>query len=127
MLKSLRSLGHLVLRNVRDLAPIVLVVVFFQIVVLRQPFPDLERVLVGFVLVLLGLMMFVRGLELGLFPLGESMAGAFARAGNLWWLLAFAFALGFGTTVAEPALIAVADEAARINAAAGTIGTSEDE
>ena len=126
MLKALRSFGHFMLGNVRDLAPIVLVVVFFQIVVLRQPFPDLERVLVGFALVLLGLMLFVRGLELGLFPLGESMAGAFARAGNLWWLLAFAFALGFGTTVAEPALIAVADEAARVNAAAGTIHADDD-
>ncbi len=126
MLKSLRSFGQFALSNVRDLAPIVLVVVFFQIVVLRQPFPDLERVLVGFALVLLGLMLFVRGLELGLFPLGESMAGAFARARNLWSLLAFAFALGFGTTVAEPALIAVADEAARINAAAGTIQADGD-
>ena len=126
MLKSLRSFGQFALSNIRDLAPIVLVVVFFQIVVLRQPFPDLERVLVGFALVLLGLMLFVRGLELGLFPLGESMAGAFARTGNLWWLLAFAFALGFGTTVAEPALIAVADEAARVNAAAGTIHGDDD-
>ncbi len=126
MLKALRSFGHFMLGNVRDLAPIVLVVVFFQIVVLRQPFPDLERVLVGFVLVLLGLMLFVRGLELGLFPLGESMAGAFAHAGNLWWLLAFAFALGFGTTVAEPALIAVADEAARVNASVGTIDGGDD-
>ncbi len=126
MLKSLRSFGQFALSNVRDLAPIVLVVVFFQVVVLRQPFPDLERVLDGFALVLLGLMLFVRGLELGLFPLGESMAGAFARAGNIWWLLAFAFALGFGTTVAEPALIAVADEAARVNAAAGTIHADAD-
>ena len=61
---------------------------------------------------MLGLALFVQGLQMGLFPLGESMAGDFARKGNVAWLLAFAFALGFGTTVAEPALIAVADEAA---------------
>ncbi|MCB1728146.1 MAG: DUF1538 domain-containing protein, partial [Gammaproteobacteria bacterium] len=63
-----------------------------------------------------GLAMFVRGLEMGLFPIGESMAYAFARKGSLSWLLLFAFALGFGTTVAEPALIAVADEAAEVAA-----------
>jgi hypothetical protein len=53
---------------------------------------------------------------MALFPLGENMAYAFARKGNIWWLLVFAFALGFGTTIAEPALIAVADEAAKVAA-----------
>jgi hypothetical protein len=62
----------------------------------------------------LGLTLFVQGLEQSLFPLGEAMAYAFARKGSLFWLLAFAFCLGFGTTVAEPALIAVAEEAANI-------------
>ncbi|MGF1640683.1 MAG: DUF1538 family protein [Rhodospirillales bacterium] len=122
-MKSLtRRLLRLVATAVRDLAPITLVVAFFQLVVLQQPFPDLERVLVGVVFVALGLMLFVRGLEMGLFPLGESMADAFARKGSLVALLAFAFALGFGTTVAEPALIAVAGEAARASAEAGRIG-----
>jgi len=70
--------------------------------------------------VVVGLALFVKGLEMGLFPIGESMAHAFARKGSLTWLLLFAAALGFGTTVAEPALIAVAEEAAEI-AAAGNI------
>jgi len=60
--------------------------------------------------------LFVHGLKTGLFPIGDSMAYGFARKGSLFWLLAFAFALGFGTTVAEPALIAVAEEAAEVAA-----------
>ncbi len=109
---------RLMRESARDLAPIVGVVGFFQIVVLRQPFPDFAGVVFGLIAVLLGLTLFIRGLEIGLFPIGESMAGAFASKGNAAWLMAFAFALGFGTTVAEPALIAVAGEAAEIRAAA---------
>lgn len=121
MLQSALPFARLVLGTLRDLMPIVLVVAFFQMGVLRQPFPDLENVLAGFVLVMVGLAVFLRGLEMALFPLGEAMAGAFARKGSLFWLLAFAFALGFGTTVAEPALIAVADEAAAAAAESGVI------
>ncbi len=73
----------------------------------------------------LGLSFFIRGLQLGLFPLGESMAYGFARKGSLFWLLIFAFALGFGTTVAEPALIAIADEAAEVAAQAGAIANNQ--
>ncbi len=111
--------------SARDLAPIVLVIGFFQLFVLRQPFPELGSVLAGLAMVVLGLAFFVKGLDLGLFPLGESMAYAFARKGSLGWLLGFAFALGFGTTAAEPALIAIADEASRVAAQAGTIADSE--
>lgn len=111
--------------TLRDLAPIILVVAFFQIVVLRQPFPNIEATIVGLVLVMAGLAMFLKGLELALFPIGEAMAGAFARKGSLVWLLLFAFALGFGTTVAEPALIAVAGQAAQAAAAAGVIAQDE--
>ena len=125
MLKTLQSVTQLVTGTVRDLAPIVLVVGFFQIVVLQQPFPNLEATLVGLVMVLLGLSLFLKGLELALFPIGEALAGAFARKGSLFWLLAFAFALGFGTTVAEPALIAVGEEAARIMSEVGFIGSGE--
>jgi len=98
------------------LLPIVLVIAFFQFAVLRQPIPRLGEMLGGLLEVLLGLALFVRGLQLALFPIGEEMAYNFLRKGNLWWLLVFAFALGFGTTVAEPALIAIAEEAARIAA-----------
>jgi len=97
-----------------DLLPIILVVGFFQLVVLRQPLPQLSEVLVGAVLVVAGLSLFVQGLEMALFPIGEAMAHALARKGSVFWLLAFAFALGFSTTVAEPALIAVSEEAADI-------------
>ncbi len=69
---------------------------------------------------------FIYGLEMGLFPIGESMAYAFARKGSLGWLLTFAFALGFGTTVAEPALIAVAAEAAQVAAEGGMIENNRD-
>ena len=109
----------------RDLAPIFVVIAFFQVVVLQQPFPDIGKVLVGGVCVVLGLVFFIQGLETGLFPLGEAMAGAFARRGNVLALLAFAFCLGFGTTVAEPALIAVAAKAAGIAAEAGVIADDE--
>jgi hypothetical protein len=109
----------------KDLLPIILVIAFFQILVLRQPLPNLLDVLLGSVLVVFGLMLFVQGLEMGLFPIGENMAHALARKGSLFWLLTFAFLLGFSTTVAEPALIAVAAEAADI-AAQGNLISSED-
>jgi len=120
-----RRFLRLLTAAVRDLMPITLVIAFFQLAVLQQPFPDLERVLVGVVFVAVGLMLFVRGLEMALFPLGEAMADAFAKKGSLTALLAFAFALGFGTTVAEPALIAVAAEGAAAAAEAGFIFPTE--
>ena len=121
MITGFVSFGRLILGTLRDLTPIILVIAFFQLIVLDQPFPDLEGVLVGLLLVMVGLALFIQGLEMGLFPLGESMATAFARKGSLAWLLAFAFALGFGATVAEPALIAVTGEAAAAAAEAGLI------
>lgn len=113
----LRSL----LDSARDLLPIVLVIAFFQFLVLRQPIPNLTDILTGTLFVIIGLTLFVRGLDLGLFPIGQSMANAFASKGSLFWLLLFAFALGFSTTVAEPALIAVAEEAAEVAAEGGMI------
>ena len=126
MVSILQRLLRMVGEAVRDLAPVVLVIVFFQAVVLRQPFPDLSAVLAGLVFVILGLTMFVQGLQMGLFPLGEAMADAFARKGSLSALLAFAFCLGVGTTVAEPALIAVADKAAQAAGEAGFIALGEE-
>jgi hypothetical protein len=113
------------LDSIRDLLPIILVIAFFQLVVLQQPIPNMGKLLFGTAMVVLGLTLFVRGLEMGLFPIGESMAYDFARKGSLFWLLVFAFALGFGTTVAEPALIAVAAEAANVAAVGGMIESSE--
>jgi len=113
------------LESVRDLAPIIVVIAFFQLAVLHQPLPDIGKLLGGTLFVVLGLTLFVKGLELGLFPVGESLAYAFARKGSFFWLIAFAFALGFGTTVAEPALIAIGNEAARVAASGGMIADTE--
>lgn len=113
--------------SLRDLAPIIVVIAFFQLMVLQQSAPDLMQLLVGFVLVILGLTCFIYGLEMGLFPIGGSMAYAFAQKGSVFWLLVFSFALGFGTTVAEPALIAVSAEAADVAANGGMISNTESE
>lgn len=123
---ALNVLVRSLLRNTRDLAPIIGVVGFFQLVVLQQPLPNLFGLLSGLLLVLAGLTLFIQGLELALFPLGENMAQAFARKGSVFWLITFAFALGFGTTVAEPALIAIADEASDIAAGAEVIGDTQE-
>ncbi|UCC43829.1 MAG: DUF1538 domain-containing protein [Candidatus Zixiibacteriota bacterium] len=109
----------------KDLLPIILVIAFFQIVVIQQPLPNLVEVIFGGVLVVSGLMLFVQGLEMGLFPIGETMAQALARRGSLLWLLIFAFLLGFSTTIAEPALIAVSAEAADIAAQGNLISSAE--
>ena len=122
----MKQLTKTLIDALRDLTPIILVITFFQLIVLQQPFPNPGGILIGLVFVVLGLALFIQGLELSLFPVGENLAGAFARQGNVLWLLLFAFALGFGTTVAEPALIAVSQEAARINAAAGVIADEAD-
>lgn len=125
MLQAIKALLSSLLGSMRDLLPIIVVIAFFQIVVLQQPIPDLIGLITGIILVLFGLTFFIYGLEMGLFPIGESMAHAFAKKGSVTWLLIFAFALGFGTTVAEPALIAVAAESAKIAAEGGIIINSE--
>ena len=121
MLSELRAMFRLVIGTARDLAPIIAIIGFFQFVVLRQPITDLAGIGAGLVLLMFGLAVFIRGLEMALFPLGEALADALARKGSLTWLTVFSFALGFGTTVAEPALIAVCDEAAEVMAGAGVI------
>ena len=114
-------LGRALIGASRDLAPIIIVIALFQVLVLHQPFPDFLSILAGLGLVIVGLALFVVGLDMGLFPLGEALAEEFARKGSLFWLLLFAFALGTGTTVAEPALIAVTREGAKAAAEAGLI------
>ena len=114
MKKQLQQIILPLWQSTRDLLPIIIVIAFFQIVVLQKPIPNMGQLLIGAALVVLGLSLFIKGLEIGLFPIGESMAYAFARKGSVIWLLIFAFSLGFGTTIAEPALIAVADKAAEV-------------
>jgi hypothetical protein len=123
IIKPVRGFALHIVGACRDLAPIIIVIGFFQIVVLRQPFPHLVDILVGLIFVLLGLALFVLGLGMGLFPIGEAMAESFAYKGSLFWLLLFGFGLGFSTTIAEPALIAVAHEAAEVAANAQFIGS----
>lgn len=124
MSNALKKLLMAMLSSLRDLLPIILVIIFFQFFVLQQPLPNIGQILLGVLFVVLGLTFFIHGLEQGLFPIGESMATAFARKGSLLWLIVFAFCLGFGTTVAEPALIAVAAEAAEVASNGEMIGPS---
>ncbi|APX06985.1 DUF1538 domain-containing protein [Vibrio campbellii] len=119
------ALFRALLSSARDLMPIVVVITFFQLVVLQEPLPNLVSILFGLLLVILGLTFFIFGLELGLFPIGENMAQAFANKGSVFWLLIFAFCLGFGTTIAEPALTAVAEEASEVAAEGGMIANTE--
>lgn len=120
-----RTVGLGFWSSLKDLLPIIFVIAFFQGAVLRQPLPNVLGVMEGGLLVVFGLALFVEGLEIGLFPIGEQMAHALARKGSLFWLLAFSFALGFATTVAEPSLIAVADEAASVAAQGGLIESGQ--
>ena len=126
MTGTLKMLFKAMLGSLRDLLPIFLVIVFFQVAVLHQPLPNVGELLVGVLFVVLGLTFFIHGLEQGLFPIGESMATAFVRKGSLFWLILFAFCLGFGTTVAEPALIAIAAEAAVIASEGAVIEPGDD-
>jgi CBS domain-containing protein len=109
----------------RDSAPVVGVVAFFRVVLLCQPAAAVGEVLAGALLVLAGLALFVEGLTIGLFPIGETLASSFARRGSVAWILTVAFALGFGTTVAEPALVAAAGEAAKFAADGALIADNQ--
>jgi hypothetical protein len=125
-LKTFFAFLRATLQSVRDLAPIIIVIGLFQLVVIDQPLPNWLGLLAGTAVIVAGLSFFLFGLEMGLFPLGESMAHAFVRKGSLMALLLYGFALGFGTTVAEPALIAVTAEAADAAAETGHIAESEE-
>lgn len=117
--KPAPSWWQMLVDNARDLAPIVLVIAFFQLLILREPITGLADKLIGLGFVLIGLSLFLGGLSMSLFPLGERLAGEFVQRGNTGLLLIFAFAIGFGSTVAEPALILVVEEAAAAMAPAG--------
>lgn len=126
-MNAIKAMLSAMLGSFRDLLPIIIVIAFFQLIVLQEPLPNLGSILFGLLLVVFGLTFFIFGLEMGLFPIGESMAQAFARKGSVGWLLLFSFCLGFGTTIAEPALTAVAAEAAEVAAKGGMIPQTESE
>ena len=132
MIGYLLSLWASLLATIDDVLPIVGILVGFQVLILRRPIPNLKRVLLGFLLVLLGLAFFLEGLERALFPLGRLMAeqltapdflgiaGSEVEGAEHWgtyvWIYLFSFAIGFSTAIAEPSLIAVAIKAHQVSA-----------
>lgn len=132
---SLAELLEMFLATLRDTLPIATILMAFQFLVLRRPLPQPRKLIIGFGYVLAGLTLFLMGLEHALFPVGRTMAAQLtapefvgvagdAIAGVNWrnylWVYAFAFAVGFSTTIAEPALIAVAIKASELSG--GAIG-----
>jgi hypothetical protein len=122
----LQHILHGFTATIVDVAPIVAVLLAFQFAIIRKPPPNPHRIVIGFVYVVVGLTLFLVGLEEALFPIGEAMALQLTDptfvgpgAGNDWtayyWVYIFAFAVGFSATVAEPALIAVALKAQQIS------------
>ncbi len=126
MKNSLIALSRDALGSLRDLTPIVIVISVFQIWVIKQPVSGFVSLIFGALLVVAGLTFFIFGLRLALFPIGENLAHSLAKKGSAFWLFAFAFVLGFGTTIAEPALLAVAAEAAAVAVDAGAIPATDE-
>jgi len=121
---SLIVLAKDALASLRNLLPIVVVISVFQVFVIRESVSGLMSMAIGGFLVVAGLTFFIFGLRLALFPIGEGIAHSLAKKGSVFWLVVFAFVLGFGTTIAEPALIAIAAEAAEVAAGAEVIASS---
>ncbi len=124
MKDSLIVLAKDALASLRNLLPIVVVISVFQVFVIRESVSGLMSMAIGGFLVVAGLTFFMFGLRLALFPIGEGIAHSLAKKGSVFWLVVFAFVLGFGTTIAEPALIAIAAEAAEVAAGAEVIASS---
>ena len=132
MINFLMDFILVLIYTLRDVLPILLLIIFFQMVVLKQPIPHLKKVILGGVYVVIGLALFLMGLEKALFPVGEIMAtqlsdpafigaseGEILNWKSYYWIYIFAALIGFATTIAEPSLIAVAIKAGEVSA--GTI------
>ncbi|MFN2360335.1 MAG: DUF1538 domain-containing protein [Marinobacter sp.] len=111
----LQAFGHALLHALKNLLPIVVVVLFFQLAILQQVPDNALSMAIGLLIVAVGVALFLQGLELSIFPVGKSLSNQFARRGSLPILLSFGFAIGFSAVVAEPALIAVAQQAQEIS------------
>lgn len=135
MVDLLSNIASTFLLTIRDVLPIAIIIFGFQFAIIRKPIANLRRVLIGFVYVVVGLSLFLVGLEQALFPLGRVMAEqltnpVFIQAGaiveqqfhwlNYYWVYLFAFSIGFSTTIAEPSLMAVAIKANEVSG--GSIG-----
>ncbi|MGX2041201.1 DUF1538 domain-containing protein [Methylocaldum sp. MU1018] len=130
MIAWLHEFGDMLLETLRAVTPIIGILVLFQLLVIRKPLPHPGRILAGFVYVLLGIALFLVGLKIALFPIGNLMAqqltapnflGIGHDAGRaLWhayvWVYLFAGSIGFATAMAEPTLIAVAVKASEVSA-----------
>ncbi|MCD6433554.1 MAG: DUF1538 domain-containing protein, partial [Sulfurimonas sp.] len=112
---SIASFLKLLKESFRDLMPIILVIMFFQLAIIQTVPENWLSTTIGLGIVGVGLAVFLLGLEVGIFPVGEGLASDFARKGSTKWIILFAFMVGFGTTVAEPALVVIADKAAGIS------------
>jgi hypothetical protein len=102
-------------KTVKDVAPILIVIFFFQYIIIKKPVAHLYKIVVGIIMVILGLYAFIVGLEMGLFPIGETIAFQLTDMGNNLLIYLFAFLIGFSTTMAEPALLAIAIKAEEIS------------
>lgn len=114
MLK-LSTFIKLLQESFRDLLPIILVIIFFQLAIIQTVPENWLSTAIGLFIVGIGLAVFLLGLEVGIFPVGEKLASDFARKGSTFWIILFSFMIGFGTTVAEPALVVIAQKAADIS------------
>ncbi|MBT3010669.1 MAG: DUF1538 domain-containing protein [Candidatus Thiodiazotropha sp. (ex Lucina aurantia)] len=132
MNEALQHFFAVMIGTILDVLPIAGILIGFQFLVLRRPIKNPKEVLFGFLLVLIGLVLFLEGLDLALFPLGELMANQLTSpeilnipttAGTVqwhhyFWVYLFAASIGFSTTIAEPSLIAVAIKANQVSAGA---------
>lgn len=110
-MNQLKEFYRLLAHSFRNLLPIILVVGFFQFAVMQQVPEGLVPMIVGLLIVVVGVALFLQGLEMGIFPIGKNLSNEFAKKGSLLWLMVFGFCLGFAAVIAEPALIAVASQA----------------
>ena len=112
---SIKSFLLLLKESFRDLLPIILVILFFQLAIIQTIPAGWMATSIGLAIVGVGLAVFLLGLEVAIFPVGENLASDFAHKGSTFWILIFAFLIGFGTTIAEPALYVIAQKAAAIS------------
>jgi len=112
---TISSFIKLLKESFRDLLPIILVILFFQLAIIQAVPEGWQSTTIGLIIVGVGLAIFLLGLEVGIFPVGEGLARDFANQESTSWIVLFAFMLGFGTTVAEPALLVIADKASFVS------------
>lgn len=131
-MELLSNFAHTLIFTIRDILPIAATIIGFQVLVIRKPIANPKSIFIGFLYVLVGITLFLMGLEMALFPLGELMAEqltapSFLHSGHspsetswqhYFWVYIFAASIGFTTTLAEPSLIAVALKAEEISGGA---------